>query len=103
MTNDLLFPILPRDGKVPVNADERVKKVSKGTNTKGLGEEERFEHDDERRVARQQEREAHEQHAGEKQDKQEKGNPAEPGSEKTADKSGLEPKGKGGKHLDIYI
>jgi hypothetical protein len=29
MSNDLLFPILPRNTKVPVEVDERVKKVQK--------------------------------------------------------------------------
>ncbi|BFT29814.1 hypothetical protein D210916BOD24_09900 [Alteromonas sp. D210916BOD_24] len=29
MSNDLLFPILPRNNKVPVEVDERVKKVQR--------------------------------------------------------------------------
>ena len=48
MSNDLIFPILPREGKVPVKPDDRVKKVSKEAETKGLGEDERYEHDEER-------------------------------------------------------
>ena len=40
MSNDLLFPILPRNTKVPVEVDERVKKVQK---TKKL---EHFSEDD---------------------------------------------------------
>ena len=32
MSNDLLFPILPRNTKVPVEVDERVKKVQKTKN-----------------------------------------------------------------------
>ena len=103
MNNDLLFPILPRDGKVPVNTDDRVKKVSKGTDTKGLGEEERFEHDEERRVARQQEREAHQQHPGQQQSKSQNDASTESGTEEKADKDGSAPNNKGVKHLDIYI
>ena len=41
MSNDLLFPILPRNTKVPVEPDERVKKVQKTNKSEHLGEEER--------------------------------------------------------------
>ena len=41
MSNDLLFPILPRNTKVPVEPDERVKKVQKTKKSEHLGEEER--------------------------------------------------------------
>ncbi|WP_334022328.1 hypothetical protein [Alteromonas sp. S015] len=41
MSNDLLFPILPRNMKVPVEPDERVKKVQKTKKSEHLSEEER--------------------------------------------------------------
>lgn len=103
MNNDLLFPILPRDGKVPVNTDERVKKVSRSTHAKELGEEERFEHDEERRVARQQEREAHQQQTGHQQSKGQSDTSAESKSDGKAKETDDEPQKKGIKHLDIYI
>ncbi len=53
MSSDLLFPILPREGKIPVTSDERVKPVSKGRGTKELGEEERALYDEERKVSEQ--------------------------------------------------
>ncbi|WP_394223195.1 hypothetical protein [Alteromonas gracilis] len=43
MSNDLLFPILPRNTRVPVEVDERVKKVEKAKKNKGYSEEEHKE------------------------------------------------------------
>tara|TARA_B100001063_G_scaffold243857_1_gene275352 strand:- start:1160 stop:1408 length:249 start_codon:yes stop_codon:yes gene_type:complete len=39
MSNDLLFPILPRNTKVPVEEDKRVKKVEKTNKTEHFSEE----------------------------------------------------------------
>jgi len=39
MSNDLLFPILPRNTKVPVEVDERVKKVQKTIKSEHFSEE----------------------------------------------------------------
>ena len=36
MSNDLLFPILPRNTKVPIETDDRVKKVQKTKKTEHL-------------------------------------------------------------------
>lgn len=60
MFNDLIFPILPREGKVPLKYDSRVQKIGKITDIKALGEDERSEHDEERRVSGQQVREQRE-------------------------------------------
>ena len=46
MSNDLLFPILPRNTKVPVEVDERVKKVQKTKKSDHLSEEDRDQHQD---------------------------------------------------------
>ena len=48
MSNDLLFSVLPREGKVPVVVDEKVKRVSKETRAKQLSEDEKETHDEER-------------------------------------------------------
>ncbi|MFS1703925.1 hypothetical protein [Alteromonas sp. AMM-1] len=54
MSNDLLFSVIPREGKTPVVADERVKRVSKEARTKQLSDEEKETHDEERLVSEQQ-------------------------------------------------
>lgn len=43
MSNDLLFPILPRNTKVPVETDERVKKVQKTKKSEHFSEDDNNE------------------------------------------------------------
>ena len=50
MSNDLLFPILPRNTKVPVEPDERVKKVQKTKKSEHLNEEDRDNFQDVKRT-----------------------------------------------------
>ena len=50
MSNDLLFPILPRNTKVPVEPDERVKKVQKTKKSEHLSEEDRDNYQDIKRT-----------------------------------------------------
>ena len=50
MSNDLLFPILPRNTKVPVEPDERVKKVQKTKKSDHLNEEDRDNFQDVKRT-----------------------------------------------------
>lgn len=50
MYNDLLFPILPREGKVPIKSDNKITSIIKEGKAKGLSEEEREAHAEERRV-----------------------------------------------------
>ena len=50
MSNDLLFPILPRNTKVPVEPDERVKKVQKTKKSEHLSEEDRDNYQDVKRT-----------------------------------------------------
>ncbi|AXT39833.1 hypothetical protein D1814_14690 [Alteromonas sp. BL110] len=50
MSNDLLFPILPRNTKVPVEPDERVKKVQKTKKSEHLSEGERDNYQDVKRT-----------------------------------------------------
>jgi hypothetical protein len=46
MSNDLLFPILPRNTKVPVEEDKRVKKVEKSKRSEHVDEQERDQFDE---------------------------------------------------------
>ncbi|NDV91962.1 hypothetical protein GTH32_12315 [Alteromonas sp. 345S023] len=46
MSNDLLFPILPRNTKVPVEEDKRVKKVEKSKRSEHVDHEERDQFDE---------------------------------------------------------
>lgn len=50
MSNDLLFPILPRNTKVPIEPDERVKKVQKTKKSEHLSEDDRDNYQDIKRT-----------------------------------------------------
>ncbi|CAI4153497.1 MAG: hypothetical protein ACI8R0_001891 [Alteromonadales bacterium] len=50
MSNDLLFPILPRNTKVPIETDDRVKKVQKTKKSEHFSEEERDQFQDVKRT-----------------------------------------------------
>ncbi|MEG3767265.1 hypothetical protein [Alteromonas sp. 14N.309.X.WAT.G.H12] len=111
MVNDLIFPILPREGKVPVTVDDRVKKINKSSETKALSEEERQEHDEERRVTEKVQEERHDREAKQQPQRQKK-SPASKGEDaqedstpaEKDDKPDSQDKDSGGfKHLDIYI
>ncbi len=111
MFNDLLFPILPREGRAPLTFNNRVQKIGKITRIEALGEQERMEHDEERRVTGEQEREQHQQHSEQygrdghltEQDlaATDSENPAEP-AQADESEAGTDSEGKI-KHLDIYI
>lgn len=73
MSNDLLFSIIPREGKVPVVSDDRVKKISKEARAKQLSEDEKDTHEEERLVSEQQQYRVHQ--------KQEKGQEKEQGTQ----------------------
>lgn len=107
MSNDLIFPILPREGKVPVKPDDRVKKVSKEAETKGLGEDERYEHDEERRVAEKHQRDSghHQDNKAEQQAENAKENQGGSSGHKAdnSQESSSDNKDSKIKHLDIYI
>ena len=68
MSNDLLFSIIPREGKIPVVTDERVKRVSKEARAKQLSEDEKETHDEERLVSEQQQYRAHEKQGKKEED-----------------------------------
>ncbi|MEC8747450.1 MAG: hypothetical protein VXX73_04010 [Pseudomonadota bacterium] len=50
MSNDLLFPILPRNTKVPIETDDRVNKVQNTKKADHFSEEERDQFQDVKRT-----------------------------------------------------
>ncbi|MFD3389589.1 hypothetical protein [Alteromonas macleodii] len=50
MSNDLLYPILPRNTKVPIETDDSVKKVQKTKKSEHFSEEERDQFQDVKRT-----------------------------------------------------
>ena len=50
MSNDLLYPILPRNTKVPIETDDSVKKVQKTKKSEHFSEEERDQLQDVKRT-----------------------------------------------------
>ena len=50
MSNDLLFPILPRNTKVPIETDDSVKKVQKTKKSEHFSEEESDQFQDVKRT-----------------------------------------------------
>ncbi|GGF81811.1 hypothetical protein [Alteromonas lipolytica] len=67
MSSDLLFSVLPREGKVPIVTDDRVKRVSKESRAKQLSEDEKETHDEERLISEQQQYKVHEKNAQDKE------------------------------------
>ena len=92
MSNDLLFSILPREGKVPIVHDEqKVHKVSKESAIRELSDQEQELHLEERE-ARQQQQSRQEKKSAEQKEIT-ANDPAE----------GQSINDKGFKHLDIYV
>ncbi|MDU0354596.1 hypothetical protein RS130_12285 [Paraglaciecola aquimarina] len=101
MTSDLLFSILPREGKVPITTEtQKVEKINKSEHLKPLSDEEQELHVEEKEARQQQQQNS-------KQDKQ--GSADEDGATTTEYQSNSETnaeddkKPKGPKHLDIYV
>lgn len=61
MSNDLIFSILPRNTKVPIETDNRVKKVSRSEKSEALNQDEKEQHDEVHIVDEMEQRERHEQ------------------------------------------
>jgi hypothetical protein len=96
MTSDLLFSILPREGKVPIAHDsQKVVQIDKQEPLKALTDEEK-ELKGEEREARQKQQQENE--------KQQEEKPAEQSEQVASDENTDETKKpKGPKHLDIYV
>lgn len=98
MTSDLLFSVLPREGKVPIKHDtQKVEKIEKQNKLKPLSDEEQVLHVEERE-ARQQQQEQHKKTTTEESSEQESQI-----SDNQSKNSSAKKKPKGPKHLDIYV
>lgn len=94
MTNDLIFSVLPREGKVPVEKDQlKVKKVEKDAQLRALNDEEK--------QLNAEEREAREKY--QEKPPQEKSDKGHDDSALEQEQDGIEIDEHGRKHLDIYI
>ena len=106
MSSDLLFSILPRQGTVPMAHDEqKVQQVSKLAKLRTLSDEEKELHDEERVVhdkyQSQKENQAQTKQENDAETKQESVD--EKVSKEESELADKEGKGKGPKHLDIYV
>lgn len=101
MSSDLIFPILPRNTKVPVEENGRVKKVAKSSVVDRLNDEEKQQHERVHAVddKAQRQRHEHEQH---KQDASPDTMPNPEPIEDNIDQSESTNK-QGRKHIDITI
>ena len=99
MSSDLLFSILPREGKVPITQNEqKVQKVSKEAKLKSLSDEEEELHHEElevREKIRSKSKKEGKDHHGQKDEK-----PALP---EDAEQNPADEDKKGPKHLDVYV
>lgn len=102
MSNDLLFPIITRDGKVPSSADElRVQRVEKEAALRPLNDEEKSLNAEEREAREKYHQQQESKADSSKQD--DKDANAEEENYEEMQSSGIEVDEKGRKHLDIYI
>jgi hypothetical protein len=96
MTSDLLFSILPREGKVPIAHDsQKVQQIDKQEKLKALSDEEKELKGEEREARKKQQ-----QHSKNEQEQEEKPN-SEHVKKEGDDTEQKKPKGP--KHLDIYV
>ena len=97
MTTDLLFSILPREGKVPIAHDsQKVEKIDRQEKLRALSDEEKELKNEEKEARKKQQQNENAQSAEQE--------PA-PNSEQV-DKEGVKTEQKntkGPKHLDIYV
>lgn len=100
MSSDLLFSILPREGKEPIKHDElKVQKVLKESALRELSDKEQELHLEERE-ARQQQQSKFKKKPKEQETKKVEEN-SEPSTDKENDQNDKD--NKGFKHLDIYV
>ncbi|AWL11468.1 hypothetical protein HMF8227_00975 [Saliniradius amylolyticus] len=110
MFNDLLFPILPKEGKVPIPREEmRIKSIAKEAKLRPLNDEEKAMTTDEREIheiyrkhqqGQRDEEQAAKRHAKQSEPEPEEKDSAKKQNDKTdTDKDGWTKDG----HLDIYV
>jgi hypothetical protein len=94
MTTDLLFSILPREGKVPIAHDsQKVVKIDRQEELHPLSDEEKELKGEENEARKKQQ----------KQNKKDKNPEPEPDQVKQQGDDSEQRKPKGPKHLDIYV
>ncbi|MGK0305872.1 MAG: hypothetical protein ACI8UG_001623 [Gammaproteobacteria bacterium] len=94
MTTDLLFSILPREGKVPIAHDsQKVVKIDRQEELHSLSDEEKELKGEEREARKKQQQ----------QNKKDKSPEPEPDQVKQQGDDPGQKKPKGPKHLDIYV
>ena len=95
MTSDLLFSILPREGKVPIAHDsQKVAKIDRQEELRALSDEEKELKGEEREARKKQQRNKSEQNSEQEPD-------PEQVDENSVDNKQKKPKGP--THLDIYV
>ncbi|GAA0860125.1 hypothetical protein [Aliiglaciecola litoralis] len=96
MSNDLLFSVLPREGKSPIEKDElRVKQVEKEAKLRALSDEEKELNAEEREAREKYQKKSQQPEKAKKEEKAKAEDDVDP-ELPTVDKNGR-------KHLDIYI
>jgi hypothetical protein len=94
MTTDLLFSILPREGKVPIAHDsQKVVKIDRQEDLHALSDEEKELKGEEKEARKKQQ----------KQNEKDKNPEPEPDQGKQQGDDSVQKKPKGPKHLDIYV
>ena len=94
MTTDLLFSILPREGKVPIAHDsQKVEQIDRQEKLRALSDEEKELKGEEREARKKQQ----------KQNEKDKNPEPEPDQVKQQRDDPEQNKPKGPKHLDIYV
>ena len=96
MTSDLLFSILPREGKVPIAHDsQKVEQIDKQEKLKALSDEKKELKGEEREARKKQQQQKNNEHSPEQE------STPEQVEQKDIDTDQKKPKGP--KHLDIYV
>jgi hypothetical protein len=112
MSNDLIFSILPREGKVPIlHEQQKVEKVSKEAALRALNDEEKQLNSEEREArekylkkeAKQKRRKSDKQQAGEQGGSQQSPPQKRRKTDKKTNEVAPDENQKGPKHLDIYV
>ncbi|MEP1445418.1 MAG: hypothetical protein ABJK37_04775 [Paraglaciecola sp.] len=105
MTSDLLFSILPREGKVPIAHDsQKVVQIDKQEKLRALSDEEKELKNEEKDARKKQQQQGNNQQNQEKVPNSEtSGKPDEESVDGELKKDNEHKKPKGPKHLDIYV
>ncbi len=83
MSDDLLFSVIPRQGRAVIKPDDRVKQVSAEARAEALSQQEKEDHDNERKVSEREQYKRIEEHLPDR--RQGKKKPREQSSERDKD------------------